>query len=146
MNVFLCADNDWLFSKEAFMIYSSCMYKPTYEDYKAQMKHFIADQSVKIYVCEYCGENVGILVLKENDAFAEIVGIAVDEKSRCRGIGKHLINRMIYYEQPKIVKAQTDAEAIGFYRKCGFDEEATIVKYHDGYAVRYDCTLKKMLS
>ena len=39
MRVLLCEDADWLMSEEAFSIYASCMYHPTYEDYKAQI-HF----------------------------------------------------------------------------------------------------------
>ena len=38
MKVLLCEDADWLLSEEAFSIYASCMFQPTYEDYKAQME------------------------------------------------------------------------------------------------------------
>lgn len=40
MRVLLCEDADWLMSEEAFSIYASCMYHPTYEDYKAQMEDY----------------------------------------------------------------------------------------------------------
>ena len=37
MKVLVCEDADWLLSEEAFSIYDSCMYHPTYEDYKVQI-------------------------------------------------------------------------------------------------------------
>lgn len=37
MNVVLCGDAAWLLSEEAFLIYASCMYRPTYEDSKRQI-------------------------------------------------------------------------------------------------------------
>ena len=69
----LSENTEWLLSEEAFSIYASCMYHPTYEEYKAQ----------------------------------------------------------------------TDDGSIGFYRKCGFSEEKTVVEYSDGPAVRYNCVLYK---
>jgi len=41
------------------------------------------------------------------------------------------------------VKAQTDDDSIGFYRKCGFSEEKIVIEYPDGPAVRYNCVLHK---
>ena len=46
-------------------------------------------------------------------------------------------------EDLESLKAQTDDDSIGFYRKCGFTEEKTVVEYSDGSAVRYDCVLFK---
>ena len=37
------------------------------------------------------------------------------------------------------LKAQTDEDAIEFYRKCGFSDEKEIIEYPDGSAVRYNC-------
>ena len=41
------------------------------------------------------------------------------------------------------VKAQTDDDSIGFYRKCCFSEEKIVIEYPDGPAVRYNCILYK---
>ena len=51
MEILLCNDTDWLLSEEAFGIYSSCMYKPTYEKFKQQMTLYISDTLIKIFVC-----------------------------------------------------------------------------------------------
>ena len=38
MKKMLCEDTDWLLSEEAFSIYASCMYHPTYNDYVGLME------------------------------------------------------------------------------------------------------------
>jgi hypothetical protein len=46
-------------------------------------------------------------------------------------------------EDLKRIEAQTDDDSVGFYRKCGFDEERIVVDYPDGSAVRYNCVLNR---
>lgn len=143
MRVLLCEDADWLMSEEAFSIYASCMYHPTYEDYKAQMEDYLLDSSVKVFVCENRGKRKGMMVLKSSGVAAEIIGIAVSDNARHKGIGKELIQSVIKSEEIERIKAQTDDGSIGFYRKCGFSEEKTVVEYSDVSAVRYNCVLYK---
>jgi ribosomal protein S18 acetylase RimI-like enzyme len=143
MRVLLCEDADWLMSEEAFSIYASCMYHPTYEDYKAQMEDYLLDSSVKVLVSENRGKKTGMMVLRLSEDDAEIIGIAVTDNARHKGIGKELIQSVIKSEEIERIKAQTDDGSIGFYRKCGFSEEKTVVEYSDGPAVRYNCVLYK---
>lgn len=117
------------------------MYKPTYEGYKAQMEQYISDSSMKIFVCESEGEKVGLLALNKSDRGNEIKGIAVSEKHRCHGIGKFMIYQVMESEQLKTLAAQTDDDAIGFYRKCGFIGDRFVTEYPDGSFVRYNCSL-----
>ena len=143
MNVVLCSDAPWLLSEEAFLLYASCMYRPTYEDFKIQMEGFLNDPSVSIFVCENQGEKTGMMVLKYSDAVAEIIGVAVPEKLRRQGIGNHMIQFVMESEGLDRIEAQTDDDSVGFYRKCGFAEERTVVDYPDGSVVRYNCVLSK---
>ena len=143
MMTFLFNDINWLLSKKAFSIYSSCMYKPTYENYKMKMNSFISSPFIKIFVCEEKDNKVGILILSQENIVPEIVGIAVSKNYRCHGVGKHKIYTIMRCEHLKIIKAQTDSDSIGFYRKCGFTENKLIVKYKDTLSVRYDCVLQK---
>ncbi len=143
MKVMLCVDADWLLSEEAFSIYASCMYHPTYKDYKAQMEDYMHDSSTKVFVCEDQGRKTGMMVLKLSEDAAEIIGIAVSENARRKGIGKQLIRRVMESENLGSVKAQTDDDSIGFYRSCGFSEERIVIEYPDGSAVRYSCVLDK---
>ena len=47
------------------------------------------------------------------------------------------------YESLEMIEAQTYDDSIGFYRKCGFDEERIVVDYPDGSTVRYNCVLSR---
>lgn len=143
MKTVLCENTEWLLSEEAFSIYASCMYHPTYEEYKAQMEDYLHDSSVKVFVCENRGKRIGMMVLKSSGVAAEIIGIAVSDNARHKGIGKELIQSVIKSEEIERIKAQTDDGSIGFYRKCGFSKEKTVVEYSDGSAVRYNCVLYK---
>ena len=144
MKVLVCEDADWLLSEEAFLIYASCMYHPIYKDYKAQMEDHLLDSSTKVFVYEDRGRKTGMMVLKLSEDAAEIIGIAVSDNARRKGIGKQLIQRVMEAENLESVKAQTDDDSIGFYRKCGFSEQKSIIEYPDGTAVRYNCVLQKM--
>ena len=141
MKVLLCKDADWLLSEEAFSIYASCMYHPTYDEYKTQMEDYLLDSSVKVFVSENRGRKTGMMVLKLSEVAAEIIGIAVSDNARRKGIGKQLIQRVMKSENLESVKAQTDDDSIGFYRKCGFSEERIVIEYSDGSVVRYNCVL-----
>ena len=143
MKVAVCENTEWLLSEEAFSIYASCMYHPTYEEYKAQMEDYLHDSSVKVFVCENRGKRIGMMVLKSSGVAAEIIGIAVSDNARHKGIGTQLIQRVMESEDLKSVKAQTDDDSIGFYRKCGFSDERIVIEYPDGAAVRYNCVLHK---
>ena len=95
MKVMLCENADWLLSEEAFSIYASCMYHPTYKDYKGQMDDLLCDPSTKVFVYEDQGRKTGMIILKFSDAAAEIIGIAVSVDARRKGIGKQLIRRVM---------------------------------------------------
>ena len=146
-----CMDKSWLTSEEAFSIYAPCMYQPAYKDFIAQMEKFLSDPSVKIFVCDMNGEKAGILVLKEIEAAggsetgveAEILGIAVRKDLRGKGIGKEMVCQVMETEHLKRITAQTDDDAIGFYRNSGFEAEKVVIEYPDGAAVRYNCVFQK---
>ena len=143
MSTVLCSDTDWLTSEEAFLIYAPCMYQPTYEDCKALMEKYLSDPSVKIFVCDMDGEKAGILVLKEDGSEAEILGIAGRKDLREKGVGKEMIYQVMETEHLKRITAQTDDDAIGFYRKSGFEAERVVIEYPNGSVVRYNCIRRK---
>jgi ribosomal protein S18 acetylase RimI-like enzyme len=107
------------------------------------MEDCLTDSSVKVFVIEYQGRKTGMMVLNLSEADAEIIGIAVSANARRKGIGKQMIQRVMESENLESVKAQTDDDSIGFYRKCGFSEERIVIEYPDGSVVRYNCILNK---
>ena len=135
----LCSNSDWLFSEEAFSIYAVCMYQPTFEAYKKRMKSYASSPFMRIYVNVTDHQITGILVIDRSKQIPEIVGIAVAEQKH--GIGKKLILEAMRLERLDRIFAQTDEDAVGFYRKCGFSAERIVKAYPDGVAVRYQCFL-----
>ena len=142
MNISLCTDTNWLFSEDAYSIYAPCMYQPTYEKYKTQIENYVENPSVQIFVYVMFHKKVGILVLDSSKPVAEIVGIAVAEDYRRRGIGKNLVLGVMDLAHLDRLAAQTDNESIAFYRKCGFSEKKIVKEYPDGKKIRYNCSLR----
>ena len=106
------------------------------------MDELISDALVRIFLCETDDGIVGMLVMKKEADKAEIVGIAVSEKYRGHGIARQILQHAITEENLQTVFAQTDEDAVGFYRKCGFAAEEEIVEYPNRACVRYNCELK----
>ena len=94
---------------------------------------------MRIYVNVTDHQITGILVIDRSKQIPEIVGIAVAEQKH--GIGKKLILEAMRLERLDRIFAQTDEDAVGFYRKCGFSAERIVKAYPDGVAVRYQCFL-----
>lgn len=66
-----------------------------------------------------------------------ILDIAVDKTQQRNGIGKKLINFVLDNYKRKILIAETDGDAVDFYRKCGFQVNSLGEKYPG--IIRYDC-------
>lgn len=143
MRVALYKNAEWLCSQEAFIIYSSCMYKPTYGEYRKIMEQFISEPNIMIFVCEVNDREEGILVLDKRTSDSEIIGIAVSENCRHNGIGRYMIQEVMDLMQLTVLSAQTDDDAVGFYRRCGFTVETEVKEYPDGVVNRYNCKLKR---
>ena len=126
----------------AYAVFASCMYRPTPERFQAKWAQWTADPQVRICTAEEDGRLLGLLVLRRNETGADILGIAVDEACRHRGIGRTLIQAALDGGQPDLLTAETDDDAVGFYEKCGFTAEKTVVTYPDGPAVRYRCRIE----
>ena len=143
MKVVLYKNKKWIFAQEAFFIYSSCMYQPTYVEYRKIMEQFVSEPYIKIFVCEVNNREEGILVLDKRTSDSEIIGIAVSENCRHNGIGRYMIQQVMDLEQLEVVSAQTDDDAVVFYRRCGFTVETEIKEYPNGAVNRYNCELKR---
>ena len=141
MEVFISQSTDWILSEEAFMIYKQCMWNPTYENYLVKVKKSFEDVHQKIYICSLNGRYVGIITLRITDSGTEITGIAVSNKYKNMGIGSYMIQQVIEKEKLHSIFAETDDDAVEFYRKNGFDINKKIKQYPDGNRIRYECIL-----
>lgn len=144
MEITLCKDKKWLYTGEAFEIYKDCMYFPNYDGYKEKMGVMAADPAISIYLCRKAEEKVGILSLRRIDnGGAEIEGIAVLAGSRGSGIGKYMFQEAMEREKLTWITAETDEDAVDFYRKCGFQVTELGAIYGAGKRLRYCCSLER---
>ena len=130
----------FLESSAAFEIYSQCMYKATFEEYKAEIAGLSARSDIHIFAVICQGDYAGMIVLeRQADNTAVIIGIAVKKALQRRGIGQFMVQRASGLLQADRIIAETDDEAVEFYRKSGFGTTKFIRHFPDGDAVRYDC-------
>ena len=136
----LIEDPEWLNTEDAFAIYRQCMYKPTLEAYKNKIADYLKDPSTKIFECLAEDRISGIIVLT-GEVTAELIGIAVRVGLQKRGIGSFMIGEAAKKMNIRQITAETDDDAVGFYKKAGFDITKVIKKYGDEKVVRYRCLL-----
>ena len=127
---------------EMFAVFSECMFMPTWENFTSKAKDFINQTTISIFGWFIGDLIVGIIVVdKLSDEKTEIKGIAVDVGHRKHGIGKQLVQYVCLNLSLSILYAETDDDAILFYKRCGFETEEFIKIINDGEYKRYKCTL-----
>ena len=131
---------DILCTEEIYNIYSACMFNPTFDKFKLKTEQMQNDSSVCVYGYFLNDKIIGVISTQETDKTVEIIGIAVDTKERHSGIGTKLIDYLKDKSQ-KPITAETDIDAVIFYKKCGFDIEEKIVSKSNISYNRYLCTL-----
>ncbi|MBO6299492.1 MAG: GNAT family N-acetyltransferase [Lachnospiraceae bacterium] len=132
---------EWLYSEEAFTIYADCMYKPELGKYRELMKQYMDSPAVMILVNQTDSDVSAIMVSEFTDDDTKILGIAVAEKYRGYGIGRKMTEDLHQMSAGRPLLAETDGDALGFYRSCGFSVEKIRKRYPDGIAERYLCRL-----
>ena len=131
---------DILCSEEIYNIYSACMFEPTFDKFKLKIEQMQKDSSVSVYGYFSNEKIIGVISTQETDKTVEIIGIAVDTKKRYSGIGTKLID-YVKDKSSKSIIAETDSDAVMFYKKYGFDIEEKIVSKSNISYSRYVCTL-----
>ncbi|MCL2198350.1 MAG: GNAT family N-acetyltransferase [Defluviitaleaceae bacterium] len=102
---------------------------------KAQ--EYSRDKKQQIFGWHENGEITGVCGFTIHKEKIEITTIAVSENSRNRGIGSAMISAL-WTKYKLVIEAETDDDAVGFYKKCGFKAVATKKR---GGTSRYKCTL-----
>ena len=129
---------------QTYEIYKHCMFMPTEEKFDKKIDLFLNDNSVKIFACLNQGKIIGVIVVSFiEEKKIEIIGIAVEVSARGKGVGSYMINQVVNNYGLLSVCAETDNDAVGFYRNNGF----SIVEFSETYGaetvIRYKCELTK---
>lgn len=93
-----------------------------------------------IYAYKDNGEYKGIVVFNIAKSSAAILDIAVKPEHRGQGIGSKLIDFIFNSFNVDSIAAETDDDAIGFYKKYGFTIADTKVEFE---TKRYTCVKNK---
>ena len=110
-----------LWQPEVLALLKPNVYNPTPERLKCRAEKYSADKNTFVYACKIDGVYAGIVVLKTENDTAEILDIALKPEYRKHGIGKSLID-FIFTQCPiDTITAETDDEAVEFYKRCGFN-------------------------
>lgn len=109
-----------LFDPEVLTLLKPSVYNPTPERLKRRVEKYSSDKNTFVYACKIDGVYAGIVVLKTENDTAEILDIAVKPEYPKHGIGRNLIGFIFTQFPIDTITAETDNEAVGFYKKCGF--------------------------
>ncbi|QDQ02203.1 GNAT family N-acetyltransferase [Lysinibacillus fusiformis] len=105
-----------------------------------EYEKYVTSLNRTLYSFDIAGEMVGCIGIEQISLFAcEIKHIAVLAHQRGHGIG----SKMIHYisEKYSLISAETDHEAVEFYRNCGFMITSLGEKYPG--VERFLCEYKK---
>ena len=127
---------------QTYEIYKHCMFMPTEEKFNNKVDLFLNDNSVKIFACFEQNKILGVMVVSFiEQQKIEIIGIAVDASVRGKGVGSYIINQVINNYGLLSVYAETDNDAVEFYRNNGFNIVEFSETYGNETVVRYKCEL-----
>lgn len=116
------------------------VFNPTEERLLNRAKKYQEDENTNIYAYKDNGEHKGIVIFKIANNSATILDIAVKPDYQGQGIGSKLIDFIFNSFNVNNITAETDDDAIGFYKKYGFTVVDITVKFD---AKRYTCVKNK---
>lgn len=105
---------------EILALLAPSVYNPTQEQLLNRAIKYKANESTHIYAYRDNDKYKGIIVFEIVNSSATILDIAVKPECQRNGIGSKLIDFIFnQFEIDKVI-AETDDDAVEFYKKCGF--------------------------
>lgn len=132
----ICDVKEKLSDSAILHLLAPSVFNPTFERLLIRAKKYQADDKSKVYAYSENGEYKGIIVFKTEDNTAEILDIAVKPEYQGKGIGSMLIDYIFSKFAVSKITAETDNDAIGFYKNYGFIVADTKVEFD---TKRYVC-------
>lgn len=118
------------------------VWQPTEERLRWQAEACRNDPALRAFALEEDGRLAAALILDVRDPSSPTIrNIGVIPARRGHGLGRRLIEGAAARYAPCILSAETDGDAVGFYRACGFEIEALGDRYGSGTS-RYACRLQ----
>lgn len=119
----------------------ACSMWPDEEKIVQELNTYLEDES-RILLGEFIDHTlVGLMgIIQISHEKVILKHIAVKEEYRNKGIGKKMIQAYIKTQKVNIVEAETDVEAVDFYRRIGFQVTSLGEKYKG--VERFKCQYK----
>ena len=119
-----------ILDQEILDLLKPSVYNPTPEKLLNRANKYKENGNAYIYAFEEGGKYKGIVVFDKTDKTATILDIAVKEEYRRQGIGTKLIDFIFDKFHIDTVRAETDDDAVEFYKKYGFITAEEIIKFN----------------
>ena len=116
----ICNVKEKLTNEDIQELLAPSVFNPTPERLLSRAEKYQADDKTKAHAYSENGEYKGIVVFKIEDKTAKILDIAVKPECQGKGIGSRLIDYIFSQFAVNKITAETDNDAIGFYKKYGF--------------------------
>ena len=125
----ICDVKEIITEPDILKLLAPSVFNPTEERLLNRAKKYQEDENTNIYAYKDNGEHKGIVIFKIANNSATILDIAVKPEHQGRGFGSKLIDFIFNSFNVDNVTAETDDDAIGFYKKYGFTIADTKVKF-----------------
>ena len=137
----ICDIKEIITGPDILKILAPSVFNPTEERLLNRAKKYQEDENTNIYAYKDNGEYKGIVVFEILNNSATILDIAVKPEPRGQGIGSKLIGFIFDSFNAQNITAETDDDAIGFYKKYGFIVADTKVEFD---TKRYVCVCESV--
>ena len=128
-----------IFSSHLLAILGECVYNPTPERLNERITSYYSRDNTHVFAYRVDDDYQGILIVTMIDKILTINEVAVAKAYQKNGIGRSMINFLMESYSPEKIIAETDDDAVDFYRRCGFTVQSLGEKY-PGF-IRYQCIL-----
>ncbi len=107
--------------KEIMGVLGQAMFMPTAGRMKSAAEAIYSKQQGSFYLCKDGDTLLGVIGLQRTDNIqVEIMHIAVAKDHQGKGVGRFMIEEAFRYSGTDTIVAETDSDAVDFYKKCGF--------------------------
>ena len=115
----ICDETASLPSPDVANLLAPSVYAPTPEKLTARAAQYAAQPDVRAFTLRCGGTRAAILVAKMG-AHAELLDFAVMPAAQRHGLGRRMLAFLVDVCGVETIAAETDNDAVGFYRRCGF--------------------------
>ncbi len=129
MRDLICDVKKNILNTDIYKLLAPSLYNPTEERLQSRARKYKEDENIQISAYNDKGEYKGIIVFEIVDNYARILDIAVKPEYQRKGIGSRMLDFIFNKFEVNRITAETDDDAIGFYKKYGFVINDTRIRF-----------------